>query len=95
MAIKKDPQLLTDDFLLDLYQTSREDNYVLKALAENIELNYLPDKYFQEFHKHIVDRYRKTGSFPAFSSLLQTFKSNNGVRALVEDISNANKLNTK
>ena len=50
---------LTDEFLMDLYYTCLNNDYILALVVEHIELKQLPDRDFQAIHKAIKEYYKK------------------------------------
>lgn len=86
---------LTEEFLMDLYYTCMENEYILALVMEHIELKQLPDRDFQTFHKTIREYYKKNKKSPTFSVLKQLLVRQRGAMELLEDISDtANTLET-
>ena len=73
--------LLTEDFLIDLYHTCLNNDYILSVVVENIESRLLPDKDFQVLNKALKDYFRKTRRVPSASILKQSISKH---RAAVE-----------
>ena len=71
MAMQQESNLLTDEFLMDLYYTCLNNDYILALVVEHLESRQLPDREFQTLHKAIKDYYKKTKRVPSFSILKQ------------------------
>lgn len=85
MAIKQ-TNLLTDEFLMDLYFTAMKNEYILSIVCEHILNEYLPDRDFQTLHKALVHQYETTKVCPAFSVIQQAISQSKGAMTLLEDI---------
>ena len=51
MATTQTNELLTDEFLMDLYYTCFKNEYILSIVCEHIRPEHLPDREFQALHK--------------------------------------------
>lgn len=78
--------ILTDEFLMDLYFTCMNNDYILALVVEHIELKQLPDRDFQAVHKAIREYYKKNKKLPSFSILKQSLARQRGAMELLEDI---------
>lgn len=86
MAMQQESNLLTDEFLMDLYYTCLNNDYILALVVEHLESRQLPDREFQTLHKAIKDYYKKTKRVPSFSILKQSIAKNRAAVELLEDI---------
>ena len=77
---------LTDEFLMDLYYTCLNNDYILALVVEHIELKQLPDRDFQTIHKAIKEYYKKNKKAPSFSVLKQSLTRQRGAMELLDDI---------
>jgi replicative DNA helicase len=77
---------LTDEFLMDLYYTCLNNDYILALVVEHIELKQLPDRDFQAIHKAIKEYYKKNKKAPSFSVLKQSLTRQRGAMELLDDI---------
>lgn len=94
MAPQPENSLLTEDFLMDLYFTCLENDYILALVVEHIDPRLLPDREFQIIHKAIKDHFKKTKRIPSFSVLKQSIAKHRAAIELLEDINvNADSLN--
>jgi len=86
MATEKSIQLLTEEFLMDLYFTCLKNEYVLGIVCEHIKSEHLPDRDFQTLHKAFQKLFRESKSCPPFSLLQQSVARNRGAVELLNDI---------
>lgn len=77
---------LTEEFLIDLYYTCFENDYILALVMEHIELKQLPDRDFQAIHKAIREIYKKNKKIPSFSIIKQSLVRQRSAMNLLEDI---------
>ena len=77
---------LTEEFLMELYLTCLENDYILTLVLEYIEIPQLPDRDFQALHKAIRDYYKKNKKIPSFTILKQSLVRHRGAIELLEDI---------
>lgn len=81
-----DNNLLTEEFLEDLYYTCLHSDYILALVSEHLEAKLLPDRDFQILHKAFKDYYKKTKRIPPFSILKQSIAKHRAAVELLDDI---------
>ena len=86
MATQRDNNLLTEEFLEDLYYTCLNNDYILSLVVEHLEPKLLPDREFQTLHKAIRDYYKKTKRIPSFSVLKQSIAKHRAAVELLDKI---------
>lgn len=89
MATPANNQLLTDEFLTDLYHLCLENDYVFAVTMKHIKPEHLPDREFQAVHKAMHAHYKKFRKAPVPATLKQACASQKNVRHLVSDICEA------
>lgn len=78
--------VLTPEFLMDLFMTCMENDYILSVVAEHLKKEYLPDRDFQALHNYLCEHYKSYKKAPSYSVLKQMTASNRGASMLLEDI---------
>ena len=78
--------VLTEEFLMDMYRTAFENEYVLAIMMNHIKQDYLPDRDFIALHRHLAAYYKEYGKAPTYSVLKQKLADNKGARILLDDI---------
>lgn len=78
--------VLTPEFLMDLYYTSMENEYILGIITDQLKKEYLPDRDFQALHNYLCEYYKSYKKTPSFSVLKQMMANNKGASILLEDI---------
>lgn len=78
--------VLTEEFLMDVYRTCLDNEYILAVVTEHIKKEYLPDKEFIKLHVNISNYYKGHKHSPSFSILKQMVANDRGVVILIEDI---------
>ncbi len=86
MAAQRDNNLLTEEFLEDLYYTCLNNDYILALVVEYLEPKLLPDREFQTLHKAMRDYYKKTKRIPSFSVLKQSIAKHRAAVELLDKI---------
>ena len=77
---------LTEEFLMDLYFTCLNNDYVTALVVEHLQPKQLPDRDFQAIHKALRDYYKKNKRIPTFSLLKQSISKQRGAIELLDDI---------
>lgn len=78
--------VLTEEFLMDVYFTCMQNEYILAIVMEHIHKNFLPDKDFIKLHTCIYSYYKEYKQAPSYSILKQMVANDKGVVNLLEDI---------
>ncbi|MBR6130862.1 MAG: hypothetical protein IKQ20_03300 [Bacteroidales bacterium] len=78
--------VLTEEFLMDVYRTCMENEYILAIVSENIRKEYLPDKDFIKLHTSLCSYFKEYKRAPSYSVLKQSIASDKAVVRLLEDI---------
>lgn len=86
MATHNETELLTEEFLMDLYYTCLTNEYVLGVVCEHLRSDQLPDKEFQGLHKAFQTLFKNNKKCPSFSLITQSLARQRGARALLGDI---------
>lgn len=86
MATTQTTELLTDEFLMDLYYTCLKNEYILSIVCEHIRPEHLPDREFQALHKALQSLFRTSRKCPSFSMVKQSLSRNKGAMNLLDDI---------
>ena len=86
MATQINNNLLTEEFLEDLYYTCMSNDYILALVVEYLEPKLLPDRDFQIIHKAIREYYKKTKRIPSFSVLKQSIAKHRAAVELLDKI---------
>ena len=86
MAAQRENNLLTEEFLEDLYYTCMNNDYILALVVEHLEPKLLPDREFQTLHKAMRDYYKKTKRIPSFSVLKQSIAKHRAAVELLDRI---------
>lgn len=84
--VQQPTNILTEEFLMDLYFTCMENDYVLALTMEYLESPQLPDKDFQALHKGIKEYFKKNKKMAPYSILKQSLHRHKGASRLLEDI---------
>ena len=87
MKVIETEQLLSEDFLVDLYYTCLFNEYVLAMVSEHVRKKYLPDKDFQQLHLTFCDLFKEHKRTPTIGLLKQSVsRGKKGVLDLIEQI---------
>lgn len=78
--------VLTEEFLMDLFYTCMENDYILAVVMEHIRKEYLPDRDFITLHSCLRAYYKDYKKAPSFSILKQMIANNKSAVALLDDI---------
>ena len=96
MAAKPIDNVLTEEFLMDLFRTCMSNDYVLAIVVEHIRQEYLPDKDFITLHRCLRSYYKDYKKIPEYSILKQMIAHNKSTVSLLEDIyTTSNVLDTE
>lgn len=82
----KNKNVLTEEFLMDLFYTCLENEYVLAMTMEHLKKEYLPDRDFIHLFQYLRKYYNEHKTAPTFSILKQMVAHQKGAAALLDDI---------
>lgn len=83
---KDNKAVLTEEFLMDLYCTCLENDYILGIVTEHIRKEYLPDKDFIGLHNALCSYYKEHRHRPDRGIIGQIVSSKKGVSNLLQEI---------
>jgi hypothetical protein len=83
---KQTSNVLTEEFLMDLFYTCMENDYILAVVMEHVRKEYLPDRDFITLHSCLRSYYKDYKKAPTFSILKQMIANNKSVVSLLDDI---------
>jgi replicative DNA helicase len=78
--------VLTPEFLMDLFMTCMENDCILGVVASELKKEHLPDRDFQVLHKRLCEYYNTHKKSPPYSILKQMVANNRGASILLDDI---------
>lgn len=83
---KETKNVLTEEFLMELFNSAINNDYVCGVLIEQIDKSFLPDRDFQNLFDAISVYYGQHKSAPTFNIISQITSTNRGVSALLNDV---------
>lgn len=96
MATRQNNNVLTEEFLMDLFFTCMNNDYVLAVVMEQIKKSYLPDRDFISLFNQLKTYYKEYKKAPTYSILGQSVSRQKSVAALLDDIyDSGNELGTE
>ena len=96
MATRQNNNVLTEEFLMDLFFTCMNNDYVLAVVMEQIKKSYLPDRDFISLFNQLKAYYNEYKKAPTYSILGQSVSRQKSVAALLDDIyDSGNELGTE
>lgn len=96
MATRQNNNVLTEEFLMDLFFTCMNNDYVLAVIMEQIKKSYLPDRDFISLFNQLKTYYKEYKKAPTYSILGQSVSRQKSVAALLDDIyDSGNELGTE
>lgn len=96
MATRQNNNVLTEEFLMDLFFTCMNNDYVLAVVMEQIKKSYLPDRDFISLFNQLKTYYKEYKKAPTYSILGQAVSRQKSVAALLDDIyESGNELGTE
>ena len=78
--------VLTEEFLMDLFYTCMDNDYILAVVMEHVRKEYLPDRDFITLHSCLRSYYKDYQKAPSFSILKQMIANNKSAASLLDDI---------
>jgi replicative DNA helicase len=91
MANKTD-NVLTPEFLMDLFATCMDNNYMLGVIVSDLKKEHLPDKEFQAIHSNLCKYYTSYRKAPSFGILKQMTSGDRASVNLLEDINTSGSI---
>ena len=96
MATRQNNNVLTEEFLMDLFFTCMNNDYVLAVVMEQVKKSYLPDRDFISLFNQLRTYYKEYKKPPTCSILGQAVSRQKSVAALLDDIyESGNELGTE
>ncbi len=96
MATRQNNNVLTEEFLMDLFFTCMNNDYVLAVVMEQVKKSYLPDRDFISLFNQLRTYYKEYKKPPTYSILGQAVSRQKSVAALLDDIyESGNELGTE
>lgn len=96
MATRQNNNVLTEEFLMDLFFTCMNNDYVLAVVMEQIKKSYLPDRDFISLFNQLKAYYKEYKKAPTYSIFGQSVSRQKSVAALLDDIyDSGNELGTE
>ena len=82
----KEDNVLTEDFLFELYYACFTYDYVCTMVCEHMKKSYLPGRDFQALHGYLTKYYNEHKSAPTLNIISQVVSMNREVTSLLNDI---------
>lgn len=86
MARSKNENVLTESFLLELYNAAITDNYICGIVATHMRDEYLPDQQFQQLNALLKQYYQNYKSAPQYGIVTQMSSKSRAVSELLDEI---------
>lgn len=86
MALNKDINVLSEEFLMDLFRTCMKDSYVLSVVYANLKSEHLPDRDSIALFKALKRYYGEYKQIPPFSAIREAISGNKSAISLLNDI---------
>lgn len=85
MALNKDINVLSEEFLMDLFRTCMEDSYVLSVVYTHLKSEHLPDKDSITLFKALNKYYGEYKRVPSFSAIREAVSGSKSAVQLLND----------
>lgn len=82
----KNDNVLTEDFLFELYFSCFNYDYVCSMVVRHMKKEYLPGRDFQNLHGYLCKYYKEHQSAPTVNIICQVVSANREVSTLLQDI---------
>ena len=86
MASKSSTNVLSEEFLMDLFRTCMNDSYVLSIVYSNLQSEHLPDRDSIALFKALKRYYGEYKQIPSFSAIREAISGNRNAIHLLNDI---------
>ena len=83
---KEIKNVLTEEFLAELYNAAFDNDYLCSVICQYMEDEYLPDKQYQMLNNALKTFYREHKSAPRYGVIKQILSSSRAVTELFDDI---------
>ena len=88
MATKNNINVLSEEFLMDLFLTCMENSYILSIVCQHIKPEHLPDRVFITLFKVLKTYYTEYKKIPPYSAIREAVSGNTNAIHLLDDIYN-------
>lgn len=86
MASKNVNNVLSEEFLMDLFKTCMDDTYVLSVVYQHVKSEHLPDRDSITLFKALKRYYGQYKKVPSYSAMREAVSENRGAINLLNDI---------
>lgn len=86
MASNKSTNVLSEEFLMDLFRTCMNDSYILSVVYSNLKSEHLPDRDSIALFKALKRYYGEYKRVPSFSAIREAVSGNKNAIHLLNDI---------
>ena len=86
MGSKNNINVLSEEFLMDLFRTCMNDSYVLSVVYQHLNYDNLPDRDSIALFKALKKYYEQYKKTPSFSAIREAISGNKSVIHLLDDI---------
>lgn len=86
MTAKKETNVLTEAYLVELYNCAITDDFICGAVVQYMQDEYLPSKDFQMLHNALKQHYRQYKKAPQYGVISQKTSSSKVVTQLLDEI---------
>ena len=86
MASKTVNNVLSEEFLMDLFKTCMDDAYVLSIVYQHVKSEHLPDRDSIALFKALKRYYGQYKKVPSYSAMREAVSENRGAINLLNDI---------
>lgn len=86
MATKKNENVLTEGFLIELYNAAMTDSYICSIVVTYMKDEYLPDQQFQQFTAVLKNYYHDYKCAPKYGVMEQLVSKSRALTELYEEI---------
>ncbi len=86
MASNNKTNVLSEEFLMDLFRTCMEDSYILGMVCQHVEKENLPDRDSIVLFKALKQYYTRNNKVPPYSAIRELIADNKSAIHLLQDI---------
>ena len=86
MASNNKTNVLSEEFLMDLFRTCMEDSYILGMVCQHVEKENLPDRDSIVLFKALKQYYTRNNKVPPYSAIRELIAENKSAIHLLQDI---------
>lgn len=84
--MKKNDNVLTEEFLAELYNAAINNNYVCSSVCQYMEDSFLPDREYQTLHSALKKFWKTYEKAPKMTVIKQELSASKAVMSLIEEI---------